>query len=173
MIVFLRCSTNNNACTVFNLFQEAVGNFGLPSRVRSDKGGENIDVAWFMLNHPQRGPDRGSHIAGHSVHNQGIERLWRDPFTGCTYVFYHLFYHMEEVRILEPDNEMHLAALHFIFLPRINRHLHTFESGHNCGLISTEQNNSPEQLWIRGMLAVRNADFRVAEEFREEVNQDI
>ena len=67
----------------------------------------------------------------------------------------------------------HLAALHFIFLPRINRHLHTFESGHNSGPISTEQNNSPEQLWIRGMLAVRNADFSVAQEFREEVNQDL
>lgn len=45
MIVFLRCSTNNRASTVFDAFQSAVEKFGLPSRVRSDKGKENTDVA--------------------------------------------------------------------------------------------------------------------------------
>lgn len=128
-----------------------------------------MEVARFMLHHPQRGPDRGSHIAGRSVHNQRIECLWRDLFTGCTFVFYHLFYHMEAVGILEPDNEMHLVALHYVFLPRINCHLQTFEAGHNSGPISTEHNSSPEQLWIRGMLAIRNADLRVAQELRDEV----
>ena len=86
MIVYLHCSTNNKASTVMQLFEAAVGKFGLPSRVWSDKGMENVDVAWYMLSHPRRGPDRGSHIAGRRVHNQWIERLWRDVFTGCTYI---------------------------------------------------------------------------------------
>jgi hypothetical protein len=82
MIVYLRAATKNTASNVFQCFLTAVQKFGLPSRVRSDKGGENVDVAWFMLNHPLRGPNRGSHIPGRSVHNQRIERLWRDCFLG-------------------------------------------------------------------------------------------
>lgn len=67
IIVFLRCSTHYKASTVLTPFQSVISNYGLPSRVRSDKGMENVDVARFMLTHPQRGLDRGSHIAGRSV----------------------------------------------------------------------------------------------------------
>lgn len=62
--VYLHASSNNCAATVLNLFTEAVSTLGLPSRVRCDKGGENYDVGFYMLNHPRRGPGRGSIIAG-------------------------------------------------------------------------------------------------------------
>lgn len=52
MIVYLKASTNNRANTVFRLFHTAVQSYGLPSRVRSDKGRENVEVALFMLLHP-------------------------------------------------------------------------------------------------------------------------
>ena len=73
--VYLQASANNRSTTVLECFLSAVSNFGLPSRVRCDKGGENVKVSEFMLNHPDGGPGRGSCITGRSVHNQ---RLWRD-----------------------------------------------------------------------------------------------
>ena len=49
--VFLHCSNYNNAGTVLELFEKAVVEWGSPSRVRCDKGGENTNVAWYMLSH--------------------------------------------------------------------------------------------------------------------------
>ena len=54
---------NNKAETVLNLFKGAVSTYGLPSRVRCDKGDENYD-GWFMLHNPDRGSGRGSVLAG-------------------------------------------------------------------------------------------------------------
>ena len=70
LIVYLRASSNNKAETVLQLFYNSVHMYGLPSGVRSDMGGENVSVARFMLEHPQRGPDRENIITGRSVHNQ-------------------------------------------------------------------------------------------------------
>ena len=83
------------------------------------------------------------------------------------YVFYHLFCYMEACGVLDITNELHLAALHYVFLPRINKNLALFAEGHNRGPLSTEHNKSPEQLWIRGMLS--NSTGRVTEEFNGQV----
>lgn len=150
-VVYLQCSGNNRAATVFDLFMQAVANVGCPSRVRSDQGGENVDVATFMV--MNRGTQRGSHITGPSVHNQRIERLWRDVFASCLSLFYYLFYYLEDTGLLEADNPVHLYALHFIYLPRINMSLRTFASSWNQHGLSSENGFSPQQLWVRGMLS--------------------
>lgn len=48
-IMYLECATNNKSLTVMKLFEQATNTYGIPNRVRSDKGGENILVCKFMV----------------------------------------------------------------------------------------------------------------------------
>ena len=51
LIMFLNVSNNNCGDTVLSAFTRAVEEYGLPSRIRVDCGGENICVAEYMLTH--------------------------------------------------------------------------------------------------------------------------
>ena len=61
--------SNNRATSVLSAF---IDEFGLPSRVRVDGGGENVIVAQYMREHPERAGQDGSVLVGRSVHNQRI-----------------------------------------------------------------------------------------------------
>lgn len=168
-VLFIKCSDNNRADTVYNLFLRAVGQYGLPSRIRVDQGGENVRVAQHMLRH--RGLDRRSILVGSSVHNQRIERLWRDSHRCATALYYRLFYFLEENDALNQLDEEHLFALHYVYLPRINRSLDVFCSSWNDHGMRTERGQTPKQLFTAGVLRLRHSGL-VALDFFERVSDN-
>jgi len=170
MPMYLHCSSNNRASTVLHLFQEAISNYGLPSRIRIDQGGENVDISLFLLMHPLRGPGRGSVIVGRSVHNQRIERMWRDVYEGALGFYYGLFYHLESVGVLDPNSDLHMFCLHTVYIPRINLHLKTWKEAWMKHPMTSERGFSPEQLWTRGLQEIAGSSLNIAKEVFEDLN---
>ena len=143
--VELECTNNNKAETILQCFLKGVEMYGLPSRVRSDKGGEDVLVTDYMIR--KWGTNRGSMITGKSTHNQCIERLWHDVFEGVLSLYYQLFYFMEEKGILDPFNNLHIAALHHVYMPRINEKLELWRNARSRHHIRTIK-SSPLRLWV-------------------------
>ena len=152
MVVFARCSSNNRAETNHNLFLQAIPKYGRPSKVRTDLGGENVDIwrdmttFWGEANVPV--------LVGKSVHNQRIERHNRALNEQLLSTFRQQFYELESQGALDVNNDTDIFCLHCVYLPRINKALEEFVAAHNSHRISTENNRTPQQLfWCNIRLA--------------------
>ena len=150
MIVYLKCSTNNTAPTVYSLFHDAICQYGLPEKVRTDLGGENTDV-WQLMSDLH--DSHSAVITGSSTHNERIERLWNDVRRSVTEEFRCLFYMLEHEGLLNPMNETDLYCLHYVFGSRINHVISEFVSAWNNHKLSTERNRTPHQLFMMGMMS--------------------
>ena len=68
VIPYIVCADNNCASTVNSAFKTGVALFGLPEKVRSDHGGENIEVWRYMLE--AHNNDIRCVVTGSSTHNE-------------------------------------------------------------------------------------------------------
>lgn len=144
LITFLKCSDNNESTTVLKLFDDATGIYGLPLRIRTDAGGENSKIWRRMLEH-RNSPS--CVIVGSSVHNQRVERMWRDVNRLVSNQFRTEFYTLEEQGNLDVDNETDLYCLHIAYSTVINQVVEEFRSGYNNHSVRTEGNYTPQQLF--------------------------
>ena len=107
IITYLQCNSNNLAVTVLPLFIGAISIHGLASRVRADFGVKNVDDARFMFDCPERGINKGSFIAGTSVHNQCIEGFRGEVIRCVVRNFHNRFFFLENKGFLDLLNEVH------------------------------------------------------------------
>ena len=156
-LVFLRLSETNTKEVVAGYFLQACRTYGVPSRIRVDKGGENNLICEIMEG--LRGPHRGSAIRGRSVHNQRIERSWRDLWNGVSNLYSDVFNFLEAQHLLDVDDEVDLWILHFVYKPRIERDLQRYVTQWNRHPLRTERHRSPLQLFVHRTLTLNTTNI--------------
>ena len=126
-----------------------------------------MDIARFML--ATRGVGRSSVLSGSSTHNQRIERLWRDVRRVVLRHYQNLFNYLEAYNLLDPLLDIHLLALHHVYIPRINQALEEFVRQHNNHPLRTEHNMTPRQLFT---VAPTSSDAAVIDPVTYGVEED-
>ena len=123
MPIVAKIAANNRADTWLKFLTPALKRV-IPQRTRSDYGSENMEIARLMSElYPNA---RRPHIFGRSVHNVLVERANGEFNRAVMRVFAALFLLMEREHGLDRDDELHLAALHIVFVPRIQKRLDDF-----------------------------------------------
>ena len=69
--------------------------------------------------------------------------------------------------LVDPSNPVHLFALHYVYLPRINRHLDIWRAGYVRHRIRTADSRTAMQLYILGLLRLRGTESTMAVEMYE------
>ena len=81
---------------------------------------------------------------------------------GCLYklslLFYGLFYHLEDAGVVDLNNPLHLCALQYVYQPRIEQSLQSFQDSWNHHPLSSAGSSTPLQLWTAGLLLNAGSD---------------
>ncbi|CAI8015068.1 hypothetical protein GBAR_LOCUS9377 [Geodia barretti] len=74
--------------------------------------------------------------------------------------------------MLNADNDLHLFYLHMVFIPRINKHLKSWQEAWVKHPLRTEHNLSPEQLWTIGLQRIAMTSSHIAKEVFEDIHEE-
>ena len=66
-------------------------------------------------------------------------------------MYYQLFYFLEDEGVLDPFNTLHIAVLHYVYLPKINEKLELWRNAWSRHCMRTVK-SSPVRLWVSGQL---------------------
>jgi hypothetical protein len=136
--------------TVLAVFLHAVNEYGFPLHIRTDMGTENVLMADAQL--IARG-EQGM-LVGRSVHNQRIERLWKDMKVDAVDEFIRVFEKFKSAGVNFLD-DIDCFCMHLLFVPLINHELARFAARWNRHKVSTMRYKSPLQV-------IMQADYEVS-----------
>lgn len=74
---------------------------------------------------------------------------------------------MEQNNLLDHLNEAHLWALHYVFIPRINKALEEFVCSWNNHSLRTAGHKTPQQLFTAGALLLQNSQLAALDFFHQ------
>ena len=147
---------------------------GLPARISSDYGLENVGIVYFIL----AAHKTSSFLTGTSVHNQRIERLWQEVFESFIQPFYNHFMHflliqscyvlhftfylfcihrkLEQEGLLDQSNDFDMMCLHLCVGQFLSAVVGDFLELWNRHLVQTDGNRIPLQVFYVGYVKSNN-----------------
>jgi transposase InsO family protein len=136
LIVSLVAADNNRAETVGTAFVHAALEHGVPRMYRTDFGLENSAVWATIRRFREDLGFRTKAILYSSVHNQRIERFWKDASRFTTALAAELK-KWEANSLLNPGAAEDLHALHYTILPYVSREVERFKDDWNAHTVRT------------------------------------
>lgn len=155
LVIYCEVASRNNAGTQLEIFERATNQYGYPWHIRTDRGLEN-SLTWERMLEV-RGRGTRAVIVGPSTRNTRIERLWLTVGVHKIRFWRRLFQSMEDQNGLDIENDLHLWALHYIFVPRLNQELSAWIVGFNNHRHRSDRlertMRTPQQMFIEGRLS--------------------
>lgn len=84
-----------------------------------------------------------------------------------------IFYYLESISLLDPNNEIDVYCLHYVYIPRINHCLYTWKLPWIKHPMTSENNLSPEQHWTYGLQSINGTDTTIAREVFHGISKSI